>query len=79
MSANQIKLNSKGIRELLTSEEVGAFVRQEADRISGRCGAGYEADSFRGNFVRMSSVYTATQDAVNDNYDNNTLLRAVSG
>ncbi|MBQ0113619.1 MAG: hypothetical protein KBT03_10850 [Bacteroidales bacterium] len=76
MSKTKIVLNSKGVRELLKSSEVRDYIKSEADAIKGRCGSGYATDSkYMGTRV-ISSVYTETKEAYQDNLENNTLLKA---
>lgn len=73
---SKIVLNSKGIRELLKSHEVKECILEESESIKARCGAGYATDvKYMGTRV-ISSVYTETQEALEDNYNNNTLLKA---
>lgn len=78
MSKVKIELNSPGIRELLLSDEVKNFTKETADGCLRRCGPGYESDSCRMPGRWISSVFTADREAVNDNLENNTLLRSLS-
>ena len=69
----RIKLNSKGIRALLKSEEVADFVYQVADERRRMAGDGYAADRYQGRNRSNSSIYPATPEAIRDNLENNTL------
>lgn len=72
----KIELNSRGIREILKSSGMKECVKKCADDIKSRCGSGYETDvKYMGTRV-IASAYTATSDAMRDNLENNTLLKA---
>lgn len=77
MSKVKIVLNSAGMREVLKSESVRAAIKAEADRIAGACGDGYESASTIGRTRALASVRAETAKAKKDNYDNNTILKAV--
>lgn len=75
----KIVLNHAGIQALLKSDEVQAFILEQASGIGSRCGAGYETDVYMAPSRVISSVYTTDKKAIQDNLENNTLLKAVSG
>ena len=77
MSRAKIVLNRSGIREMLRSVEVKNAIKEQADQIADRCGEGYEAGSTIGRQRALAHVRAATPEAVRDNYDNNTILKAV--
>ena len=74
----RVELNSAGIREMLRSAEMQALLGEKAAEIAGRCGAGYESDTYLTPGRAVASVYTATPEAAKDNLDNNTILRNLS-
>lgn len=76
---SKIVLNSKGIRDLLKSHEVKECITEEAEKIKGRCGNGYATDTKYMSTRVISSVFTETEDALQDNYDHNSLLKAMNG
>ena len=78
MANIRIELNSEGVRELLKSPEMAAICREQADRIAGRAGSGYEVTTYTGKNRVNASVHAATEEAWRDNLKNNTLLKAVS-
>lgn len=78
MSKVKIVLNSAGIREMLRSEEMQAVLEEHAAQISGRCGSGYAHDVHLTGGRAVASAFAETPDAIQDNLDNNTLLRALS-
>lgn len=80
MGKFKFELNKEGVRELLQSQEMLTVVTEYANNIRGRAGDGYEVSTFPTGKTRVNaSVYAATKEAIQDNYDNNTLLKAVRG
>ena len=78
MSKN-FKLNRKGVRELMQSQEMQAVLQEKASQITARCGDGYESDVMVGKNRANAMVRAATSKAKRDNMDNNTILKAVRG
>lgn len=78
MSTIKIELNSAGIQALLKGPEVEAFIKGEADRIASNAGPGYGSDTKQMPGRVIASAYTADEQAMQDNLDNNTLLRSIS-
>lgn len=78
MSKN-FKLNRKGVRELMQSQEMQAVLQEKASRITARCGDGYESDVMVGKNRANAMVRAATSQAKRDNSKNNTILKAVRG
>lgn len=77
MGKIEVKLNSKGIQEMLKSPEVAEMCMQRAASALSRCGDGYEMDSRTYPERRGAVVKAVTYKARKDNADNNTLLKAV--
>lgn len=77
MAEIRIELNHDGIAQLLKSQEMESCVKDVASGIKSRCGEGYEVDSYMTPSRIVSSVYTETVEAMQDNLDNNTLLRSM--
>lgn len=75
----KIKLNDAGVKELLKSPEMVGHCRTLAEQVLARCGEGYVMEER--NYPERSgyAVRTDTRAAYKDNYDNNTLLRALGG
>lgn len=76
MASVKITLNSAGIRNLLNSDEVKDIIEEKAEEVTDRCGSGYEHANphYTGQRVAVN-IYPATSEAINDNYNNNTLKR----
>lgn len=75
MAKLRVKLNRKGVRELLKSQEIMdecvRIAREKADE----AGEGYEADGgYVGKTRASAMVWPSSTAARSDNYRNNTLL-----
>lgn len=79
MSKTKFKLDRAGVGQLLKSPEMLGICRGHAERIQARCGDGYEVTTYTGKTRVNASVHAATVTARQDNYNNNTLLKAVRG
>ena len=78
MSNVTIKLNSEGVKELLKSAEIMAECRSHAAEMAATLGADdYEVSEYIGNNRVNVSVRAKTEKALQDNLDNNTMLKAV--
>ncbi len=77
MSSIRIRLNSRGVTELLKSEDMKKVCKAQADAVAARCGSGYESDSYVGKSRVNCSVYPVTRKARRDNLKNNTILKAL--
>ena len=78
MSNVRIELNSPGIREMLRSAEMQAILKEHADEIAGRAGAGYSSDTHLTGGRAVASAYVDSKEAAKDNMENNTLLRCLT-
>lgn len=76
MGNTRFVLDSKGVRELMKSQEMQSLLVKKAKEIADRCGDGYETDSYVGKNRANASISAATKKARKDNLDNNTLLKA---
>lgn len=74
-SSIRFELNSAGVKELLKSDAMVGILKSYASSIANRAGDGY--DVHIGPNRANVSVETTTDEAMQDNYDNNTLLKAV--
>ena len=79
MSKVKFELNRAGVRELLQSQEAANICRNYAERVQARAGEGYEVTTYVGRNRVNASVHAETAEARKDNYDNNTLLKALGG
>lgn len=79
MSKNKFKLNRAGVRELMKSSEMQTVIREKASGIKSRCGNGYSQDVYIGKNRANAMVWAETSEALSDNAENNTILKAVRG
>lgn len=79
MSKVKFKLNRQGVRELLKSQEMMNVCREYAEQVRSRAGDGYEISTYVGTNRVNASVYADTYEARKDNFDHNTLLKALGG
>ncbi len=79
MSKVKFVLNKRGVRELLKSPEMQNALGQAGGQVARRAGSGYSYSVHnRGAFNRaIAHVYPETEEAREDNYNNNTLLRSL--
>lgn len=78
MAKVRIELNEAGVRdELLKSPQIQAVCMGYANRIQAKCGAGYSINTHTGPNRVNVMVYAETKEAIKDNLENNTLLKAL--
>lgn len=78
MSNVTIKLNREGVKALLKSAEIMAECRSHAAEMAATLGADdYEVSEHVGTNRVNVSVRAKTKKALQDNLDNNTMLKAV--
>lgn len=68
----KFELNRKGVGELLHSEAMASALMQHAGKVAIRAGSGYEAKQ-----MGTRVIVLVRESAEQDNYQNNTLLKAV--
>lgn len=78
MSKVKVKLNLKGINEVMKSGEILAACEQAARGVGSMSGIDTEIQSGTINYIAYANVYPADKKAAKENYDNNSLLKAVS-
>lgn len=71
----KFELNSAGVGELLKSQEVADFLLEMA---AARCPEGCEVSTATGSQRTNARISAVTEDAVQDNLENNTLLAVIS-
>lgn len=75
MSDFKFVLDRAGVRELMQSQEMQDVLVDFAGQVAGRAGDGY--DVYVGTNRANVSVMTATEEAMADNLDHNTLEKAI--
>ena len=71
------KLNKAGVREMLRSNGTANVCREHANKVARRCGTGYEVTTYKGTNRANASVVAVTEEAIRENYENNTLEKAL--
>lgn len=73
----KVSVNYAGVGQLLKSKEMQDMLESRASEIKNRCGDGYETDTYIAGTRVIASVYTGDFDAMRDQKNNNTLLKAL--
>lgn len=80
MAKLRIKLNRRGVRDLMKSQEIMDECVRLAQQKANQAGSGYVADSgYVGKNRVNAMVYPSSAAARQDNYHNNTLLKVFGG
>lgn len=79
MGNTKIVLNRSGVRELLKSDGIMAACQEAAEGVIRRAGPGYQTNTYTGANRVNVSIYAEDPAVVQDNLDNNTLLKALGG
>lgn len=77
MSNFRFELNYGGVRNLLKSDSMKDMLTEKAEEIQSRCGEGYGSHVMYRQTRLVGAVFTDTPEALKDNFENNTLLKAV--
>lgn len=75
----KFELDKEGVRSLLQSPEMAEVCESYARNVQSRAGAGYEVSTYVGKTRANASVHAETHEALHDNFENNTLLKALGG
>lgn len=76
----EVKINYAGVGELLNSQWAADCCAEVAQQVAERAGDGYVVAAPHSTGQRVAvNVYAETKEAAKDNYENNTLLKAVGG
>ena len=68
-----------GINAVMKSAEVKSALKAAGDAVASAAGSDYVAESPRDiNWISVVNVYPDSKDAAKDNYENNSLIKAVS-
>lgn len=73
----KFQINLKGLNELMKSQEVQAVLDEAGERVAQIAGDGYEASGKTGHYIGFSNVKPVDKKAEKDNYENNTLIKAL--
>lgn len=74
----KIKLNLPGINEIMKGPGIQGVIKDAGDSIAASAGDDYVAEVNVGRWVAFCNVYPDSKKAADDNYKNNSLLKALS-
>lgn len=73
----KVVLNRSGVRSMLKSQEMQNICTEIAYKAQAKLGEGYEVTYRTGKTRVNASVGAITPKAIQENYDNNTILKAL--
>lgn len=79
MSKMKFELDINGLRELMKSAEMQSCLDQAGAQVAARAGGDYGHRVHVADYVAIVNIYPDSKEAAKDNYENNTLLRALGG
>lgn len=74
----KFELNLPGLNELMKSPEMQSVLDQAGEQVARAAGSDYASSPKTGNYIGFSNVYPNSARAAHENYENNTLLKALS-
>ena len=78
MSKVEIKINLPGINKIMKSEGIQSKLSQAAKAVANIAGPEYAAEDPRAiRWIGVVNVHPASKNAAHDNFENNTLLKAL--
>ena len=77
--ANKVKfeLNLPGLNELMKSSEMQSALLDAGKAVARSAGSDYEAEVHTASYIAISNVYPNSREAAKQNFEDNTLLKAV--
>ena len=79
MSNVKVKLNSKGVRALLKSQEMMNVCTKQAYTAQSKLGDGYEVSYKTYETRAVASIEATTPKTIKENLRHNTILKALKG
>jgi hypothetical protein len=77
MSKTEFELNLSGLNELMKSTEMCEILEAAGEAVANAAGAEYGHRVHEANFVAICNVYPESQEAAKENFEENTLLKAI--
>lgn len=74
----EVKVNISGLNQLMKGSEMQAHLKRAGDAVARSAGADYAASVHVADFVAIANVYPNSKEAAKENYESNTLLKAIS-
>lgn len=73
----EFELDIKGLRELMKGPEMQAALQEAGDAVASSAGGDYGVRVHVADYVAIANVFPESKEAAKDNYENNTLLKAL--
>ena len=77
MGKFHFELNLPGLNELMMSGEMQAILEAAGENVASAAGGDYGVRVHVASFVAIANVYPDSKEAAKDNYEHNTLLKAL--
>lgn len=77
MNSVRFELNLAGLNEIMKSSEMQGQLAQAGQAVASAAGAGYASSVHVADYVAIANAYPDSSEAAIDNYENNTLLKAL--
>lgn len=75
----EFELNINGLRELMKGPEMQGILEEAGDTVASIAGGDYGHRVHEASYVAICNVFPESAEAAKDNYENNTLLKALGG
>lgn len=75
--ASDFELNLPGLNELMKSPEMQAVLTQAGNAVASAAGGDYGVRTHVASFVAIANVYPNSAKAAKDNFESNTLVKAL--
>ena len=86
MNRVEFKLDLRGLNQLMKSPEMQSILAEKGARVASRAnsmaateGASYSTNTKTINWIAVTNVRADNGEAIHENYENNTLLKALGG
>ena len=79
MAKVEVKLNSAGVQELLKSQEMMNICEKHAKNAQKKLGDGYVVTTMVGKTRVNAEIATDSYEAMTENLNNNSILKALKG
>lgn len=74
---SDFELNLPGLNELMKGAEMQAVLTQAGNAVASAAGGDYGVRTHVASFVAIANVYPNSAKAAKDNFENNTLVKAL--
>ena len=73
----EFKLDINGLRELMKGPEMQAVLDEAGAAVASAAGGDYGYRTHVANYVAITNIFPESKEAAHDNYENNTLIKAL--